>query len=262
MIGLLKKVIIADSIALFVNPLFENYAALPTGAAWAAVLGYTYQLYFDFSGYSDMAIGLGLLFGLRFPINFNSPYKAVNISDFWRRWHISLSSWLKDYLYVPLGGSRRGEIRTYANLIVTMLLGGLWHGANWTFVVWGAYHGILLALYKIFKNPYDRLPLILQKFLTFFLVIIGWVFFRSPNFETAGTLLKKMFSFESGLATASSAWAAALVFAAFVIAAFFPNTSEIKFSTKPRYAVALAAGAVLALILMNYKQNVFLYYQF
>ena len=128
--GMIKKVLVADSIALIVDPALLHWETLSTEGAWLCMLGYTYQLYFDFSGYSDMAVGLGLMFGLRLPQNFNSPYKAVDPSDFWRRWHISLSSVLRDYLYKPLGGSRNGEFRTYRNIMITMLLGGLWHGAN------------------------------------------------------------------------------------------------------------------------------------
>ena len=266
-IGLAKKVIIADSIASIINPLWNDPSALSAGAAWIAVLGYTYQLYFDFSGYSDMAVGLGRLFGFHFPQNFNSPYKAINISDFWRRWHITLSSWLRDYLYIPLGGSRLGTVRTYVNLFITMLLGGLWHGANWTFVIWGSYHGALLALYKMVKNPYDRLPIFLQRATTFFLVVIGWVFFRSPTFGAATAMLTRMFGGAmagTGALLAGGALMTAVILLAFCFLAtnFFPNTFEWQFSKKPRYAVALAAVAVLSLIFMNYQQSVFLYYQF
>ncbi len=143
--GMIKKILIADSIAWIINPALVRWQSLSTLDTWLCVLGYTYQLYFDFSGYSDMAVGLGAMFGIRLPQNFNSPYKATDISDFWKRWHISLSSVLRDYLYIPLGGSRHGEWKTCRNLMITMLLGGLWHGANWTFVAWGAYHGLLLV---------------------------------------------------------------------------------------------------------------------
>lgn len=270
-IGLAKKVLLADSIALIINPMFNNYALLGTVGAWLAVLGYTYQLYFDFSGYSDMAVGLGYLFGFRFPQNFNSPYKAINISDFWRRWHISLSTWLRDYLYIPLGGSRLGNTRTYVNLLLTMLLGGLWHGANWTFVVWGGYHGALLALYKAFQKQYDQLPVALQKSLTFLLVIIGWVFFRSTDFSMANSLLRKMFNLKKlfdlnsnfWLATFSPhLWLMALLTAAFLLAHFTKNTFEIRWKVKLVHAALLGFIFVLALIFMNYKQSVFLYYQF
>src|SRR6185369_9352178 len=154
-VGMIKKVVIADQIAVMVNELLGNFGALSAAGAWAAALGYTFQLYFDFSGYSDMAVGLGALFGLRIPQNFDSPYKAVDPSDFWRRWHISLSTCMRDYLYIPLGGNRRGA---YRNLMLTMIIGGVWHGASWTFVAWGTYHGLLLALYKRFAGVWDGLP--------------------------------------------------------------------------------------------------------
>ncbi len=263
-IGLFKKVIIADSIANLVNPLWADYASLGFASAWIAVLGYTYQLYFDFSGYSDMAIGLGRMLGFNLPQNFNSPYKAVNISDFWQRWHITLSSWLRDYLYIPLGGSRRGVSQTYINLFITMLLGGLWHGANWTFVIWGAYNGALLAAYRAYRIYYDKLPLLFQRFNTFLLVAVGWTFFRSPNFSVAANLLKKMFNFKMIIEPVKIDYLNISLLLLFCILAtnFLPNTFEWRYSTKPRFAAALAMMAVLALIFMNYKQNVFLYYQF
>ena len=158
MVGLAKKVMIADHIAAGVNPILAHYTTMSSAAAWTAALGYTAQLYFDFSGYSDMAVGLGYLFGLRIPQNFNAPYRAAGITDFWRRWHMSLSSFLRDYLYVPLGGNRLGPLRTKINLMVVMLLGGLWHGANWTFVVWGGYHGMLLIIDRIGQSWFARWP--------------------------------------------------------------------------------------------------------
>ena len=139
---------IADSLAAFVDPALAQYQSLSTAGAWLAMLGYTFQLYFDFSGYSTMAVGLGYMFGLRIPQNFNSPYKALDPADFWRRWHISLSTCMRDYLYIPFGGNRGSTAETYRNLMLTMLIGGLWHGAAWTFVFWGGYHGVLLALHR------------------------------------------------------------------------------------------------------------------
>src|SRR5262249_38659307 len=159
------------------DPLLVHPRVLPTMTAWACALGYTFQLYFDFSGYSDMAVGLGRLFGLRLPQNFASPYKARNPSDFWRRWHISLSTVLRDYLYVPLGGSRGGEGMARRNICITMLLGGLWHGAHWTFVAWGAYHAALLSLHRIGSKAWVRVPPIVQVAATFLLAVIGWVLF-------------------------------------------------------------------------------------
>lgn len=182
-LGLAKKVLLADAVAPLVSLAFGE---TPPGFldAWTGTLAYTMQIYFDFSGYSDMAVGLGLMFGFRFPINFNSPYKSVSITDFWRRWHISLSSWLRDYLYIPLGGSRITPRRTYVNLFLVMLLGGLWHGANWTFVAWGAYHGLLLAWERL-RGKGERGLGRIARVRTFILVCLGWVLFRAPSLESA-----------------------------------------------------------------------------
>jgi len=171
--------------------------------AWSGALAYTLQLYFDFSGYSDMAIGLARLFGIRLPINFHSPYKAVNIIDFWRRWHITLSRFLRDYLYFPLGGNRKGKPRRYLNLFVTMLLGGLWHGGGWTFVFWGGLHGLYLVINHAWQALRHRLggdparrgtPAVrfLARFLTFVAVVVAWVFFRAENFDAALVVLRGM----------------------------------------------------------------------
>ncbi len=186
MIGFCKKVLIADSVAPLVDATFAN--PVPTFAdAWLGTFAYTVQLYYDFSGYSDMAIGLGLMMGFVFPENFDHPYTARSITEFWRRWHISLSTWLRDYLYVPLGGNRKGPVRTYVNLMITMALGGIWHGANWTFVLWGLWHGALLAAERRFTRKQDgvrvapRWPLPV----TLLLVMLGWVVFRAPDVATA-----------------------------------------------------------------------------
>lgn len=192
-IGFCKKIFIADTLA----PLADASFALqdPTMVeAWVGILAYTAQLYFDFSGYSDMAIGLGLMMGFRFIENFNHPYTSRSITEFWKRWHISLSTWLRDYLYIPLGGNRKGNIRTYINLIITMVLGGLWHGANWTFVAWGALHGTIMAFerYMGSKNKKTPYPQLLALPITFLFVIIGWVFFRSETIAKALGMLKSM----------------------------------------------------------------------
>ncbi len=189
--GLFKKVAIADTVALGVGFAFGNPE--PTCLeAWVGVLCYALQIYYDFSAYSDMAVGLGLFFGFDFPQNFNSPYKSVSITDFWRRWHISLSSWLRDYLYLPLGGNRSGPRRTYLNLMIVMALGGLWHGASLVFLIWGLWHGVLLAVERIMgaRHPISKLPKPLAALLTFFLVCLGWVPFRAKSLgEMAGIFL-------------------------------------------------------------------------
>ncbi|MDY6896734.1 MAG: MBOAT family protein, partial [Cyanobacteriota bacterium] len=194
--GLFKKVVFADNIAVYATPIFKAASEGVAPAlfeAWIAALAYTLQLYFDFSGYSDMAIGIARMFGIKLPINFNSPYKAISISDFWRRWHITLSNFLRDYLYIPLGGSRKGEIRRNLNLLITMLLGGLWHGAGWTFVFWGGLHGTYLVINHQYRSLRKRLGHDLRNtnwldrgfgwLITFVAVVIGWVFFRAESID-------------------------------------------------------------------------------
>jgi D-alanyl-lipoteichoic acid acyltransferase DltB (MBOAT superfamily) len=192
-IGLAKKVLIADNLSGYANELFAAPGEPSFFVAWGGVLAYTFQLYFDFSGYSDMAIGLSRMFGVNLPLNFNSPYKATNITEFWRRWHMTLSRFLRDYLYIPLGGNRRGPARRYANLIITMLLGGLWHGAGWTYVVWGGLHGVYLAINHGWQALRERLghrnPGVAWRLaaasITFVAVVYAWVFFRATSFDDA-----------------------------------------------------------------------------
>jgi len=188
MLGLLKKVVIADYIAQYNDLVFASPDTYSGFENLMAIYGYTLQIYCDFSGYSDMAIGLALTMGFDFGINFNFPYKSLNITDFWRRWHISLSSWLREYLYIPLGGNKKGKIRTYINLMLTMLIGGLWHGANWKFVFWGALHGIGLAIHKACKKVLDKIPNnfasnFVSWFITFHFVIFLWIFFRATDIK-------------------------------------------------------------------------------
>lgn len=204
-IGLFKKVMVADEIGVYARPVFDAAAGgaeLTLLEAWCGALAYTFQLYFDFSGYSDMAIGLSRLFGVVLPLNFHSPYKAVNIIDFWRRWHMTLSRFLRDYLYIPLGGNRRGPARRYVNVLLTMVLGGLWHGAGWTFVAWGALHGGYLVVNHGWRALRARLGHDLKRrtwwgracagLLTFVAVVIGWVVFRAAELTTAVAMLKAM----------------------------------------------------------------------
>ncbi|KTC91659.1 MBOAT family protein [Fluoribacter dumoffii] len=192
-IGLFKKVYIADSFALWANAGFNAPQALTFLDAWMASLSYTFQLYYDFSGYSDMAIGCGLLFNIRLPMNFNSPYKATNIQDFWRRWHMTLSRWLRDYIYIPLGGNRLGPSKTYLNLFITFLIGGIWHGANWTFIVWGAMHGAALLVHRLWQSFHFRLPTLAAWFCTFLFINSTWVVFRADNINSALQILRIMF---------------------------------------------------------------------
>jgi alginate O-acetyltransferase complex protein AlgI len=196
--GLSKKLIIADHLATFADHVFINPRAeiIAWGDAWIGALTYTFQLYFDFSGYSDMAVGLALLFGIKLPANFMSPYQSHNIIEFWRRWHITLSDFLKNYLYISLGGNRCGPIRRYFNLLLTMLIGGIWHGAGFNFVIWGLLHGVYLILNHILKSlKLFRIPKPIGILTTFFFVVIAWVFFRAKNVAQAKTLLFTMFNF-------------------------------------------------------------------
>ncbi len=203
--GLFKKIVFADRIAAFATPVFaaaSQGVTLTFSEAWAGALAYTLQLYFDFSGYSDMAIGIAYMFGIRLPLNFYSPYKAVSIVDFWRRWHITLSHFLRDYLYIPLGGNRKGKIRRHINLMITMLLGGLWHGAGWTFIFWGGLHGVYLVInhqYRSFRRWIGQdtkedgwLLRGMGWFVTFLAVMVSWVFFRADSFTSALSILSSM----------------------------------------------------------------------
>ena len=197
-IGIVKKAVIADYIAQY-NDLIFNDPSMYTGVqTLMGVLGYTMQIYCDFSGYSDMAIGLALLMGFKLGINFNSPYQSCNLTDFWRRWHISLSSWLRDYVYIPLGGNRKGVFRTYLNNFLTMLIGGLWHGAAWKFIFWGAMHGIGLAIHKASRPVLDRIPdnwatKFIFLLMTFIYVSLLWVFFRAASFEDSVLIIRNIF---------------------------------------------------------------------
>ncbi len=190
--GLFKKVIIADTFAVWATNGFDKVEVVTFIEAWATSLSYTFQLYFDFSGYTDMAIGLALLFNIKLPINFNGPYRATNIQDFWRRWHITLSRFLKDYIYIPLGGNKKGNFRTYNNLMATFILGGIWHGAGWTFVFWGFLHGFALVVHRIWSNLGFKLWTWVAWLITFNFVNLTWVFFRAKEWDDAIKVLKGM----------------------------------------------------------------------
>ena len=197
-IGLAKKMIIANNCAFLADGIFS----MPNGElssilAWIGVIAYSFQIYFDFSGYSDMAIGLGKMLGFNFPENFNLPYISKSIREFWRRWHMTLSNWFRDYVYISLGGNRKSQFRTYINLFIVFFVTGLWHGANWTFIIWGMIHGIFIVLERVgFKKVLDKLPRIISHFYLLFIVCITWVFFRSDTVSDAFIFIKAMFSFE------------------------------------------------------------------
>lgn len=193
-LGLGQKVLIADPMAGVADPLFARADTLSPATAWLAAICYTLQIYFDFGGYSNMAMGLGWMTGFHFPRNFDFPYISRSITEFWRRWHMSLSRWFRDYLYIPLGGNRLGPIKTYRNLMIVFLLCGLWHGAAWTFVLWGAYHGLLLIVERLgWENLLRKTPRVLQHGYTLLAVVVGWVLFRASSLDQAGLILSKMF---------------------------------------------------------------------
>ena len=268
-LGLAKKVILADGVALLVP---RAFGAGPADLmdSWLGLLGYAMQIYFDFSAYSDMAIGLGLMMGFQFPQNFNSPYKALSITDFWRRWHMSLSTWLRDYLYIPLGGNRYGPWRTYVNLFLTMLLGGLWHGANWTFLVWGGYHGVLLAIERAAgkRGLLWWAPAVVQRAWTFLLVLGGWVLFRCGSLAEAGALFAGLAGFHGvGRPTLADPESTPIPFIMLgvcaAIAWLCPNTHELKHRYGFGLALALAVLLVasIGVIVVN-SSSPFLYFQF
>ena len=200
--GFIFKLIIADSVASISDPLFNNYQSINHLESWLASIAFTIQIYFDFLGYTHIARGVSLLFNIKLPINFNHPYNACNISDFWKRWHITLSLWIRDYLYIPLGGNRGALYQTVNNLIITMFIAGLWHGASWNYAIWGLYHGCLLALYHLSKTylfndktsaTENKMTAVISIIVTFSLVVIGWVIFRSTSVDQALTILNKMY---------------------------------------------------------------------
>ena len=272
-LGLFKKVVLADGVSVYATPVFDAAEAgviLTFFEAWGGALAYTFQLYFDFSGYSDMAIGIARMFGIRLPLNFNSPYKATSIIDFWRRWHITLSRFLRDYLYIPLGGSRKGKVRRHINLMTTMILGGLWHGAGWTFILWGALHGFYLMINHgwrtIFKGRNKtKIGSFIAWTITFMAVVISWVPFRAESISGANNLLKAMagangislpvsfenifvnygLSFPVNLITFDGMFHNALygnnfvavywIFLLLLISTFFPNTQQLMRNHKPAF---------------------------
>lgn len=265
-LGMAKKVLVADVVAReLVDPLWMHAGALDTAEAWLAALGYTLQIYFDFSGYSDMAVGLALLLGFRFPQNFDSPYRSVNIGEFWRRWHMSLSFWIRDYLYIPLGGSRGGALLVTRNLILTMLLGGLWHGAGWTFALWGLYHGALLACHAWLQRR-EWVPSSpgLSVAATMLAVTVGWVLFRATSLSEAAGFLAAMAGLragEGGHLAMVTPEAAGTVVVATAIVFLAPNTWRMRFP-RTRLAAALLAALLLLCVLRFAAPSPFVYFQF
>lgn len=265
-IGLAKKVLIADRVANLIDPVIANISEVGMFTAWAAILGYAFQIYFDFSGYSDMAIGLGRIFGVELPQNFNSPYRAVNPSDFWRRWHITLSQWLRDYLYITVGGNRCSARRQKFNLLATMVLGGLWHGASWTFAAWGLFHGLLLVIYHQFEDQWNGLNRYLQRGLTFALVCIGWVFFRADDFHHARVWLGRMFGVRGlGAQNLTDTFGplAAFLLLCLCVVNLLPNASGFRTfkNIEPWQRAGLGVMTAIAILFMT-QSSKFLYFQF
>jgi alginate O-acetyltransferase complex protein AlgI len=266
--GFAKKVLIADSVGLLVDHVYAGQAP-GLVAAWFAAFAYAFQIYFDFSGYSDMAIGLGLLLGFRFPENFRSPYRAHSIVEFWRRWHISLSSWLRDYLYVPLGGNRCSVRRTQFNLFATMMLGGLWHGAAWTFLLWGAWHGLFLALERRIgrATPYQFLPHAGQVLLTFMLWTVSMVIFRSKSMSELGNMFGGMIGLRGVGPIPDLGLQQPIVLGGFllaiVIAFFLPRSQQLLQRCHPLVMLGVLTAFVIAVCQVLAVDFVpFIYFQF
>jgi alginate O-acetyltransferase complex protein AlgI len=264
--GMFKKVVIADNVGLFVDIVYETPGATSAGNHVLAFYLYAIQIYYDFCGYSEMAIGIARTLGFKFPRNFARPYLAASITEFWHRWHISLSSWLRDYLYIPLGGNRRGRVRTYLNLAIVMLLGGLWHGAAWTFVVWGGIHGALLAFERLVKyRPVTGAARFAGIIVTFHLVAISWVFFRSPDFASAGLFFRGMFDVSS-LAIVTSLFVAIKCLLLVVLFVIIERFSKHRTFLSLRSKKTLLAGIVMYgfffFLFGNFEESPFIYFQF
>ncbi|MCX7728376.1 MAG: MBOAT family protein, partial [Bacteroidia bacterium] len=276
-IGLAKKVVLANTIGKQADEVFAmDIQNIDTVAAWVGALSYTFQIYFDFSGYSDMAIGLCKMMGFDIPENFNNPYISQSITEFWRRWHITLGRWMKNYLYIPLGGNKLGKIRTLFNLWIVFLLSGLWHGAGWNFIVWGIYHGSFLVAERYFLlKVYERVPSLIRVILTFLIVVTGWVFFRVENIHHASYIIAKMYSFHfSGnmrylLNDFLFSFVLCIVFSFFVLIPFFEKVQlkiyRFDFSYSEKWKAVLAS-VLLYYISLSYIAaldfNPFIYFRF
>jgi alginate O-acetyltransferase complex protein AlgI len=276
-LGLAKKTILANTLGMQADEVFKlEPKDIDTSAAWVGALAYTFQIYFDFSGYSDMAIGLGKIMGLRLPENFNNPYISGSITEFWRRWHITLGAWMKNYLYIPLGGNRVSEAKLYRNLLIVFLFSGFWHGASWNFIMWGAYHGLFLVLERLFLlKVYQKLGKFISVPITFIILVTGWVLFRNTDWHYALYIIKKMYVFDvfDGKFALNNDFIFMLVLA--TVISFFaitPKTKQLqdnlygeKFSTNAKW-LALASGVVLFYISLSYVSaldfNPFIYFRF
>ena len=275
-IGLAKKVLIANTMALYADQVFGmDYGNMASGTAWIGILAYTFQIYFDFSGYSDMAIGLGKMMGFRFPENFNDPYTSRSVTEFWKRWHMTLGNFIMNYLYIPLGGNRKGKGRMYFNLWLCFLLSGLWHGASWNFVLWGAFHGFFICADKLFlKNALKKTGTIPSVIITFFLVAMGWVLFRVDTAADAGAYYQALFAIKGGLTVAGDAqfwctFALAVVFSFLTLSPLGQKLQDNIFAdsySKPlswtMFAITLVLFILSAGSLCVSDFNPFIYFRF
>jgi alginate O-acetyltransferase complex protein AlgI len=261
--GLVKKTI-GDNLAGTANAVFANPSDFATWSIWVGMLAFAFQIFFDFSGYTDLALGSAHLLGFRLPRNFDWPYRATSIQEFWRRWHMTLSRWLRDYLYIPLGGSRHGPARTYLALMITMLLGGLWHGAGLTFVVWGGWHGLGLAVHRLARNrpEWIRLPTLLTWLMSFGFVLIGWIFFRAESMENATAMLRQAFIPHGGAAVS---WVVAAVCVTLVIGQWDGWVRLYRWAAPPRSMrryLSYGLAALACIIVLPITSVEFIYFQF
>ena len=283
-IGLFKKIIIADTFASWANKGYSNVFSLDFCEAWITSLSYSIQLYFDFSGYTDMAIGSALMFNIQLPLNFNSPYRAQNIQDFWRRWHITLSRFLRDYIYIPLGGNRASELRVLGNFMVTFLIGGIWHGAGWTFVFWGFLHGFAMVIHRLWQKTEITMPKLLAWFITFNFVNFAWIFFRANSFNEALSLIKAMIGLNGivmpmnyfkfmgflgpyGVKFEWTNWNIKLIgmiSLALILSILFVNSNQMVINFKPSLKNAFITSLLLFICLFSVMtiKSEFIYFQF
>jgi alginate O-acetyltransferase complex protein AlgI len=281
-LGLFKKAVIADTFAVWANEGFNTQKDLSFIDAWVTSLSYTLQLYFDFSGYTDMAIGAALLFNIKLPVNFNSPYKALDIQDFWRRWHITLSRFLTHYIYIPLGGNRKGTRRTYINIFLVFLISGVWHGAGWTFIIWGIMHGLASMINRYWKNFNIKMNRLLAWFITFNFVNLAWVFFRATSISDAFRVLRGMFGFNGFIWFDFSAFyfwekfvlsniveASIMVIVFLFVVALLKNTNELLNTFQPNllHILFLSFNVVITLLTLisvhlGGSKSEFLYFNF
>ena len=260
--------VIADRLSVFVNEVYGDWTNSTGANLWLAVIFFSFQIYCDFSGYSDIAIGSARIMGFDLMTNFNKPYLARSVEEFWKRWHISLSTWFRDYLYIPLGGNRSGTIRRYINLSIVFLVSGLWHGAGWNFMLWGALHAVFVVLELIYRSQFGKLqiPDAMKMFLTFFVVSIAWIFFRTSSTEQSFGILKRLFSFNQFgvLSTHSMNTIEVLFSVALILLLLVIERLDVRIQTRTRWTFAAMSASVIFIIYLFgvFNQEQFIYFQF